>query len=294
MRTASGTTALPDRGRTDWAAARRNATNRGRCSRCSRDISTGSSVLLRSDTTRVRPAATGLTIRSLIEFATCAAKMCLSPRARFAYRRYLPPYIAVHAVTEIPRPDSRRARRARVTVAMALFLSPMASGTTDPCDGFTWDVLTERALFATEPTTLVAGTSVATAPMLEVGRLYEVALHPRERVTFAAKPERAKNTEGETAGVARLTVSKAGLYRIAADSPIWIDVVKGGGTLVQSSAFQGRRASNAPHKLVEFAWPANEALCGRWSGAGPSRVRVSITSSPVTPAGKNSNREESQ
>ena len=59
-----------------------------------------------------------------------------------------------------------------VAVAMLLLFPCIASGATDPCDGFTWGVRTERTLFALEPTAIVAGTSTDTAPLLEVGHLY--------------------------------------------------------------------------------------------------------------------------
>jgi hypothetical protein len=148
----------------------------------------------------------------------------------------------------------------------------------DPCAAFSWDVTRERALFGEVPQKLAAGASLAHAPALTPSRLYELALVPRSQVQFAATPGRSRSTAGQ-AGLATLSVSGAGLYRIALDQSFWVDVIARG-TAIPSRDFQGRPGCHAPHKVVEFELPAATPLTLQFSDGDAAVLRVAVVEAP--------------
>jgi hypothetical protein len=146
----------------------------------------------------------------------------------------------------------------------------------DPCAGFSWDVGRERALFATTAEAVPAGRDVASAPWLVPDRLYELTVAPQERVTFASPPGRNTPVDGASAGLARLSVTTAGDFRVSLDQGFWVDIVAGH-ELVASRDFQGRPGCRAPHKIVLYSLPGGQDLVLQVSGAAGSRLRIAIT-----------------
>jgi hypothetical protein len=163
---------------------------------------------------------------------------------------------------------------------VCLCLATAAARADDPCAGFAWDVIHERALFATDAKALPAGKAVASSPALTVDRLYQLQLSSQPEVSFAAPPGKKMLTDGAYAGLATLIVDKAGVYRVSLDQSFWLDVVANG-VLIGSKAFQGRAGCSAPHKIVEFVLPAGAPLTLQFGGATSQTLRVTITRSPV-------------
>ena len=161
---------------------------------------------------------------------------------------------------------------------ISLLVSLPALAAEDGCGRFSWDVKRELALFGGDATDIAAGSSPASAPSLETDRLYKLTLTPQEGVQLAAKPEKAMLADGASAGLGKFTVPSPGTYRVAVDGPFWIDVVDGS-TIVPSTAFQGARGCEAPHKIVEFQLQANRQFFVQLSGATQTEARVSITAS---------------
>jgi hypothetical protein len=148
----------------------------------------------------------------------------------------------------------------------------------DPCASFSWNVSHERAVFGELPQRINAGSSAEGAPALTAGHLYELALLPQSQARFAIAPGKSPSAESH-AGIATFRVSSAGVYRIALDQPVWVDVVTNGAA-IRSRDFQGRAGCNAPHKIVEFVFPADTPLTLQFSGAGGSTVRVAVLQAP--------------
>ena len=168
----------------------------------------------------------------------------------------------------------------RSLALIALLLGAMGARADDPCAAFKWDIGRERALFATEPTALSAGSAVDSSPSLAPDRLYQLQLSIQPKVIFAVPPGKKTLTDGAYGGLAILTVGLAGIYRISLDQPHWLDVVASGAP-IRSKDFQGRPGCNAPHKIVEFALPPGTALTLQFSGASSPTVKVAVTRSPV-------------
>jgi hypothetical protein len=148
----------------------------------------------------------------------------------------------------------------------------------DPCAAFTWDVRHERTLFAQSPQAVMAE-QVAAAPTLAPEQLYQLKLRKQSEVTFVTPPGRKTPNDGTYAGLARLTVDKTGVYRVALDQPFWVDVLANG-SLVRAKDFQGRPGCNAPHKIVEFLLPARTPITLQFSGGSTPTVKFTVTRTP--------------
>jgi hypothetical protein len=166
---------------------------------------------------------------------------------------------------------------------LALLTSPLApthARADDPCAAFSWDVRHERDLFSKQPVDIASGRAFADAPALTPDRLYELELRAQPEVTFAAPPSRTWSEEATYAGLARLTVDTAGIYRFALDQPAWVDVVANG-TVLQSRDAQGRVGCSTPYKIVEFALPAGKPLVLEFSASVTPSIRVTVSRSPA-------------
>ena len=171
--------------------------------------------------------------------------------------------------------------RAPLLALLALPLAPTRAAE-DPCAAFSWDVHHERELFREQPVDIASGRAFADAPVVTPDRLYELELRAQPEVSFAAPPSRTWPMEASYAGMARLTVDSAGVYRFALDQPAWVDVVVNGAVL-KSLDFQGRPGCSAPHKIVEFALPAGKSMLLEFSASVTPSIKVTVSRSPTQP-----------
>ena len=168
---------------------------------------------------------------------------------------------------------------APLAAVLALPLAPTRAAE-DPCAAFSWDVHHERDLFSKQPVDLASGKALADAPQLIPDRLYELELRAQPEVTFSAPPSRTWPEEATYAGLARLTVDTAGIYRFSLDQPAWVDVVTNGAVL-QGRDAQGRVGCSKPYKIVEFALPAGKSLVLEFSASITPSIRVTVSRSPT-------------
>jgi hypothetical protein len=157
-------------------------------------------------------------------------------------------------------------------------LGCMGSRAEDACDAFSWNVKQERGLFAMQPHALAAGREPGSAPRLRAAELYALMLAPDSQVRFVVAPARKTPKPESHAGIVRVEIRDAGLYRVSVDQPAWVDVVAGG-KAIASKDFQGKRGCSAPHKVVEFVLPASRNLVLQLSNASES-ARVTLTRAP--------------
>ena len=150
----------------------------------------------------------------------------------------------------------------------------------DPCAAFTWDVRHERTLFGERPRPLTAGSTLAAAPAAVTDQLYALKLTGQAEVTFPKAPGKSPRNEAAYAGLLRLTVGAAGVYRISLDQPVWVDVIANG-SVVPARDHQGRPGCNAPHKIVEFVLPAGTPVTLQFSGGNVATAKVAVTRSPA-------------
>lgn len=149
----------------------------------------------------------------------------------------------------------------------------------DACSRFKWDVRHERALFATRAEVRGAGSAVSSAPVISLNRLYRLRLTPQGRVAFAVPPGKKARRDGAYAGLARLHIAAAGIYRIALSQPFWVDVVADG-TLVAARDFTGAHGCTTPHKVVQYRLAAGDLLL-QVSGWAAPQAELTVTRAPA-------------
>ena len=136
-------------------------------------------------------------------------------------------------------------------------------------------------LFGEKPRQLAAGIVAATSPTLATDHLYHLQLKAQSEVTFVRQPGKIALNGAQTyAGLARLTLEITGVYRIALDQGLWVDVIANN-TIVQTKDFQGAHGCTAPHKIVEFLLPARTPMTLQFSGGRGPAVNVTVTRSPA-------------
>jgi len=150
----------------------------------------------------------------------------------------------------------------------------------DACNDFKWDVSQERALFASAPTPVNAGTDAKTAPSLVPGKLYQVQLASQASVNYVLEPGRKARADSDHGGVAILKMPAGGAYRFSMDMPLWVDIVAND-TLLTATDFQGQRDCKAPHKIVVFDLAADQTLTLQLSSSAADSVRMTITPAPA-------------
>lgn len=159
------------------------------------------------------------------------------------------------------------------------FGAAFAADPENSCTGSRWNVAHEHALFETSGKSAVAARESASAPEIRADRLYDLSLAPQQDVHFVLRPEKRSLTDGAYAGLARLHVAAAGLYRISIDKPFWIDVIAKD-QFVESQDFAGFPGCGPPRKIVVYELPAGD-LTLQLSGAVSPRVRVTLTRVPA-------------
>lgn len=169
-------------------------------------------------------------------------------------------------------------RRSLLSGASALLacvaVAPLARAT-EGCGGFRWNVDAEMALFQGPAIPLAAGREPSAVPLLEAGRLYELALAPQGDVALASPPGKSMPVDGAHAGMVRLRVPAAGRYRVAQDRHFWVDALQEG-KLLPALDFQGS-VGCTPQKIVIYELAVGTDLLVQLSGGPQAVVRLSLT-----------------
>jgi hypothetical protein len=162
---------------------------------------------------------------------------------------------------------------ASVAVSAAACVEAYAA---DPCDGFTWNVSHERAVFATSAVAVTAAAITGPMPSLDVDKLYDIALTPQDKVSFVMAPAKKALPDGAYAGLLKLHIPNAGKYRVSMSEGFWIDVIADG-KFAPTDDFTGMRECRAPRKIVQYSLPAGDDLVLQFSNANSPSVKVTIT-----------------
>ncbi len=149
----------------------------------------------------------------------------------------------------------------------------------DPCDGFTWNVSHERAVFATPPAAVTAASSPGPVPTLDPDNLYDISLAAQYKVSFVLAPAKKALADGAYAGMVMLHIPVAGKYRVSMSEGFWIDVITAG-KFAATDDFTGTHECHAPRKIVQYVLPAGSDLILQFSNANSPRVRVTVTAAP--------------
>jgi|SRR5580698_700648 hypothetical protein len=168
-----------------------------------------------------------------------------------------------------------------LAVAVGALVGTMASvpgHAADPCDGFTWNVAHERAVFAMPAASVSAAAAAGAAPTLAIDRLYDIALTPQDKVRFVLAPEKKTLADGAYAGMVTLHIPAAGKYRVSMSEGFWIDLIADG-KFVPTDDFTGSHGCRAPRKIVQFVLPAGD-LTLQFANTNSPGVQVTVTAAP--------------
>jgi hypothetical protein len=176
------------------------------------------------------------------------------------------------------RSDRQRCAWLAAVVAAASALASVPVRAADPCDGFTWNVAHERALFATAAAPVTAANAAGPAPTLAVDKFYDITLTPQDKVSFVLAPAKKALADGAFAGMVTLRIPSAGKYRVAMSEGFWIDVIADG-KFAPTDDFTGAHECHAPRKIVQYLLPAGD-LTLRFSNTNSASVRVTVTAAP--------------
>jgi hypothetical protein len=148
----------------------------------------------------------------------------------------------------------------------------------DPCDGFTWNVAHERAVFATPAVAVTAAAAAGPTPSLGLDKLYDITLTPQDKVSFVLAPAKKALADGAFAGMVKLHIPSPGKYRVAMSEGFWIDVIADG-KFAPTDDFTGAHECRAPRKIVQYPLPAGDLIL-QFSNTNSASVRVTITAAP--------------
>lgn len=146
----------------------------------------------------------------------------------------------------------------------------------DACSSYKWDVTREVQLYRTAPLAIAAGTEAAAAHPITTGKLYALTLQPQEKVRYPTAPSKKMLADGAFGGLLKLSVDRAGQYRIAIDSGYWLDVVHDGKQLATVD-FNGSAGCDGPRKIVIYDMPAGVPLTVQLAAASTQQVRLTVT-----------------
>ena len=161
-------------------------------------------------------------------------------------------------------------------VLSTVFSLPLQAA--DPCEGFTWNVAHERAVFASTATALTAANASGPAPSLDVDKLYEITLTPQDKVSFVLAPAKKVLADGAFAGMVKLHIPSPGKYRVSMSEGFWIDVIADG-KFAPTDDFTGAHECRAPRKIVQYSLPAGDLVL-QFSNTNSASVRVTVTAAP--------------
>ncbi|PAX08646.1 homogentisate 1,2-dioxygenase [Sphingomonas lenta] len=122
----------------------------------------------------------------------------------------------------------------------------------------------------------IAGAEVKEAEVLTLGRGARAALHPSAHVAFPVRP--AKPGPGAHGGLLAFDAARAGRYRVALETPGWIEVVRDGRAVPSVSHAHGPACSGV-RKMVDFDLEPGRHLL-EIAGAPNASVTVLVTYLP--------------
>jgi hypothetical protein len=162
--------------------------------------------------------------------------------------------------------------------AMAAITASLPARAADPCDGFSWNVAHERAIFATPPSAVTAATGAGPSPTLDLDKLYDITLTPQDKVSFVLAPAKKALADGAFAGMVKVHIPSPGKYRVSMSEGFWIDMIADG-KFAPTDDFTGAHECRAPRKIVQYPLPAGDLVL-QFSNTNSASVRVAVTAAP--------------
>lgn len=145
------------------------------------------------------------------------------------------------------------------------------------CTGFRFDLTKELSLFSGSAKEVKASGEAQSAPLVQSGELYEIALAPQTRVRFLVPGKKATVAEGSFAGIFKITAPRSRTLRVTLDEAARVDVIQGNITIA-STRHTGSHDCAIVRKSVEFEVNGNEPLLIQLSGSTVPVLSLAVTS----------------
>lgn len=126
----------------------------------------------------------------------------------------------------------------------------------------------------TRPAPFAAGRDGGGAPRLALGQAVNLTLPATAQVRFAPPPSRA-HAAGAHAGLVAIDVPRAGTYRVALSTGVWVDVIRGG-KAVASTAHGHGAACTGIRKIVDFALTPGRHVLQLSGSSSPSLTALVV------------------
>ncbi|RIV90319.1 homogentisate 1,2-dioxygenase [Aurantiacibacter xanthus] len=126
---------------------------------------------------------------------------------------------------------------------------------------------------ATVPLISARNTAELTTSGFAPGQAIALSLHPDPEVAYASLPQ-GEGEETSFGGLARFTITEAGIYGVGAGSPLWIDVSRDGVPAVPVAYGRGVRCTPI-RKVVSFELQPGDYVL-EISGSETSQVQLMI------------------
>lgn len=168
-------------------------------------------------------------------------------------------------------------RLAPLLTAVALTAGANTAPAGNACDAFKWDLHHERALFVTQARDQKAGNTIASAPTILLDELYRLQLAPQNQVVSLPQGRKPHRNRAD-AGIVRVHIALAGLYRIALSQRFWVDAVEAG-KVVAPADFAGARGCSSPRKVLLYRLAPGDVLLQLSDWPSP-QTELTVTRAP--------------
>jgi hypothetical protein len=126
----------------------------------------------------------------------------------------------------------------------------------------------DLAAWADTAQPLAAAATPGAAPALSPGVHTALTLHPKASLTFAQTPAQERKPENAHGGLVRVKLTDAGVWRLSASKPVWVDMLSGP-TAMETSAFGALAPCTPIHKVLEFPLQPGSYLLQFSGNPGP-------------------------
>lgn len=150
----------------------------------------------------------------------------------------------------------------------ALLLSSPAAAQMADCTPSNANLPHDLMAWAAPAQPLTAGLAAATAPDLPVETHMNLRLHPPADVSLARPPEQQRTPEAPHAGLLRLRIEQAGVWRVSAARPVWVDLLLDGKPMATSN-FGEMAPCTSIRKVLEFPLQPGDYLLQLSGNPGP-------------------------
>jgi predicted secreted protein len=149
------------------------------------------------------------------------------------------------------------------------------------CDAYEWDMRHELAIADGEAIAVqVFSNAHSAATPVSLNKKLAVSLYPTNEVRFVVEPEKRGKKAEEFAGLAKVRVDQAGIYRFSTAHAYWVEIVAADGKRIKSNKFEMQSQCKKVFKSAAFPLQANTDYWLQMSASRTKDTAIIITKEP--------------